>query len=478
MLNPLTPFIPWLIGAFLAAALSASRGHSPAICIVFAGAGGFLAYEVFAFLISASTLLGISPFNELVPFILYVSLFMLVLFSNFYCKTIEILSERLHAPVSKTSVIFLLIPLAPIFLSTVISTFSPVSGWDSLDFWANKSARLISHFSNSSDTPFINKDRWGNTDRHPMNISSMLAWEAYSSGTYVQLRSSNLLAVLSAFLVLGGTAGFYRSRPAVLPLVTYAFLTVPLIENHISLIGYSEVFIAVALLISVCLIALGLSTSDQRMQLAGCFISLTCIGLKNTGFIYASLSIIGFCIVQWFYNRSSGLYLLALTGILCLLIIISLYIGYRPFVALELDQQTLWVAGKQIKFLFPDLFSIFNIEITSKVVNISFSLCAFLIMLAIFQLMQSKGGNDYQTELLFLLVVQILGFLVLFLSLFTHHGYSHALPTQDTGHSRFAIPVLAITPCLVIFLVALAERKTTTNTNLSSSPAVVRSLSP
>ena len=473
---------PWLLGACLGAYLGLAQRRGVAISLVFMGTGGLLSLLGLGYLISLTSKLGSPLFHWMNVWLLFFCIASsLTLIVKHLLRTPPDLSEvqitnllqaRTLVPLS------LLIALLSWFLACNI--LLPAQGWDTIDYWADKALRVLTHGTAGETVGFINEDRWGNIDRHPMTLNAILAWGAFTKSEGGLLFPSSASVLFSAVLLILGTARSVGRSWGEGLLATYIFCSTPLVENHLALSGYPIIFVAAIVLASSCLITIGLAQSNASYIFAGCLVSLTSIGLKNTGVVYGMLPIMGLFITRLLLrNRPFSVkVIMLLIPIIALIILItvSIYSNFTPFVSYDFNTDTIWALGKQIVIISPSAGDLISVEVTSKIKNLSWSLSSTIIATISLSTLFIWRQIKQEPAIIFLIAIQVLGILILLLSLYSQHGFFHATAGNDTAHSRFTLPIITLTPLLLILYSLFIEKLSRPQTRLAEQQGHIASL--
>ena len=257
----------------------------------------------------------------------------------------------------------------------------PPLGWDFLDWYGINASRMIDQeiHAYGRHSPFYYAYSYQYIQ--PLTTTYIAAYSALFASTNL-LSVGGLLPWAIAWLglvlsVIGFTLWHYRNITAA-GITGSAVLAVPLLENHMLIAGYIEIWLTCAVTTAVLLIASGYIRKSALLILLGLLYSFCFFKIKNTGILYwISL------FVAWFI-----LFLLSLTprtraGLVCLplLIIISVcvsgfdfdFLGYR--FAIVHDAQTEFHFGGRVWDLsFHSLKEILQNFSYALFVNSSFSI--------------------------------------------------------------------------------------------------------
>ena len=244
--------------------------------------------------------------------------------------------------------------------------------------------------------------------------------------------------------------------------------TLPLLANHGLIYGYGEIFMSFFCL-SFCSAAAyrseyGGGVSFLIMVLA----LLSLLFTKNSGPIFAAF-LISSLILAHLSRESKIAFIIALiTTAIC---VITISVKKLYFFKTGYTGSFILLAGRKLKVRPSDPLEVLDNLTHMLVINSSFSL---LLITSIFALMYSysKILTTHRVTLVFL----VLSCLGLILFQFTDLGFRHAVPGNDTGGSRFWIPVSVAAMLLItqIFGAEQQPEKSITSVNKREDPAKMR----
>jgi hypothetical protein len=193
-----------------------------------------------------------------------------------------------------------------IFLATLLALrcatlgleilWRPLFPWDATMHWATK-ARVWFEFNRI--VPFVENDTWLNlggagvfTDRHPgypSTVPLLQVWMNLATGRWDE--SLMNLPWLLCLMALGGA--FYSqlrvsgTRALGAIAFTYLLLSMPLLNIHVALAGYADLFLGAAYCAGLMAFHNWLTTRCRWQGLLAVFFALSCILVKNEGLLWS-----------------------------------------------------------------------------------------------------------------------------------------------------------------------------------------------
>ena len=128
----------------------------------------------------------------------------------------------------------------------------PVFPWEAWSRWATK-ARVF--FELRSIVPFVGPDRWLASSlgvwfdagsREPLTMPLLLAWESIAMGRWddALMNVSWWVAAIALLLAIFGALRTLGVAPVIALLATWLVASLPLIDVHVALAGYADVFLS------------------------------------------------------------------------------------------------------------------------------------------------------------------------------------------------------------------------------------------
>ena len=447
---------PWILGSYCLGSLAVLKQYPSELRVIFAAVGGLVGYLVIAVLIKADQAL-IYPILESTSwpvFAFWTSLPVIVHVAIIFFKshTFSTLDKRSLALVLATAVYSLWMVYCHALL--------PTQGWDALGHWTDSPIALIEHVRDGN--PIDELEIW---KKHPLTGVFIVAWTGHSrlaaAGSWVF--APWLTVHLSIVLILAFTSFYFSRSKSIAFVIGYLTTSTPLLENHALLGGYIEILVTAFLVGSISMILIGLESKTKLGIFIGILLAIIPSFLKNIGPMYSLLPLGALATVSLldYFKERPHLFHFFLS-ILILFIICILYFalnhGFKTtFLGSELGfEPNVWrpifLFGRRMSFseISPELFSV--IWFYSLIVNLSFSIIWLLFLFSLF--MKSEGSQERKSAVWFMTIVIAFGFILLSLSLLLDAGLIHAIPGQDTGHSRFLIPIST----MILFIPALVLR--------------------
>jgi len=209
--------------------------------------------------------------------------------------------------------------LVPLGLVVIQIQIIPAFGWDSLNFWLPSTVGI-----HEGGDGLVDKAG----QRHPLLLQIFLSWMLSLEEAFgVSLRGivvyfSTIVLLINCFMVVP------RARLSIFFAAIYFFFSVPLLENHWMVIGYSESIVCIA---SVTLISAVSWVLDRRAicwsLLLAVLAGFTIVLSRNTGWAFLFIGVASSAMASAFYikidRRKMGYLLASLSGLLALLVIVS-----------------------------------------------------------------------------------------------------------------------------------------------------------
>ena len=207
----------------------------------------------------------------------------------------------------------------------------PLYPWDATMHWATK-ARVW--FEHSAITPFIPAHDWlfsagqgVHTDRHPnypLVVPLLQVWMNLGLGGWHEslMNLPWLLCYLALGLAFYGQLRLAGVGTTVATVACYMLLSMPLINTHVALAGYADLFLGAAYGCAVMCLHNWMRSREAWLAVLAVLFALACPLIKNEGVIWALTLIPGAMIAFMQRRQAAKMYvLLALVGILLVLII-------------------------------------------------------------------------------------------------------------------------------------------------------------
>jgi len=339
-----------------------------------------------------------------------------------------------------------------------ILRWTPIFAWDALSTYRGWLSFSLIYLGSSPEALVGEAPFWV---KHPLTVS-MIA--ALSSGAAQSLQldalSGALFPWLGALLCMGGIVFSVTQKhvgSSNLGLLMCAITTsIPLLENHALIPGYAEIWLALALTLSVAFII----DLIDRPSIVASSLTLTSLAtlmlFKNTGILYLFCALLG--IAMGFLHRQQGLkrYLSPAVCIICLTIALGgLVASITPIAGWTCKAS--W-SGMSINLRLNDFSSVLHHASTALFINASFGFLPLAAGFSLVTLTRSAGGLN--TGAVISSAVGV-GGLVLYLLLITGTdvGFAHSGPGFDTGGSRLLIPLIGVWVISLATQLASQDRK-------------------
>ena len=343
-----------------------------------------------------------------------------------------------------------------------VSMLQPVQAWDALDHWAFVAKQFLEHEASGATVPFSFEHR------HPNTLPYLMAWFASLSHPQSSLTISMMpwpLFAAASFLALYGYLRFLGASRSYSALFAYLLVATPLFENHVIEPGYADMLVNTIVIIAVILLAVAL-----RAQCWCCFLLALCftfmpVTLKNTGVYYALIPLSAVFVAACMRLSRGGAFFLWLAGISVGTFLLSTSWNVYFFGNIGLDLQTgiATFGSKTLNISLAQLPSALEAIWVSYFVNQSFSVWIgaglIIVFVKVLQTMwrpteQAIADASDQSVVIAIAFCFALGTMAA--SLLTDYGLRFGRPDNDTGHSRFSMPVAGLG--LVLFATDLWSR--------------------
>lgn len=330
----------------------------------------------------------------------------------------------------------LLLPMVAYLLASSI----PLFGWDVLTAWAPYADGLIESEFNMAiaGLPVGWRHSYANA-----TVLASLSIDAFLDGSQRSVAAAWLTTYLALAMVAGCVVFSLTKRATVTVLAMVLLTSIPLLENHALIYGYTE------LKLSFFSMSLMWVFVDLHQKMSGSaiilgFLAIAGAGLtRNTGIFYAAV-IITAGATPWLvscFSLSSQLTLKRVCGLTILLSTASVILA-------AVKESTFNVAGKTLTLNVSKLSQSLLSEFVALFVNSSFNLTflGFLFCVVHWAKIESKSVRDSEAFIAaqVLLMASMYLTVSMMFSLLSEYGLQHALPGADTGNSRFHLPVVSI----------------------------------
>lgn len=339
-----------------------------------------------------------------------------------------------------------------------IVSASPAFGWDALNYWlpvahADLTAGDPMIFGNGTDAAYLN--------RHPRVLPWVIA-RVTEVATFFKLPVTAPLVLFLMSILLISWAGFLhlslRSDGVTALVAMNAFIfSLPLFEQSILGWGGAEMSLTTILVTSVLLFMKYFFCNKTRFLIAGFFVGLTCVGLKNSGVIYSLAVIIPVLLILFrrafepgVFNLSTSQWLICLC-LICLAFALLLIVS--GFSILVSDRLYIAFPGYALPIAYNDVGLILKSVVVAFLQNLSFGIAVvFSFLVAVSP--ETKEGRILarQYHLLLLASFMVVALVPLFIF---EKALFYAQPGGDTSFSRHMLPFVG-----AVFAVAFIRLST------------------
>lgn len=312
----------------------------------------------------------------------------------------------------------------------------PILGWDVQDHWAPHSLNSLKIMQ------AVEFSSLENTHRHPITLNLIIAWSFYwSSQTqqHIGIFLPWLLLYASCYLTIFGYALARTGRIKFACLPALMLTSLPLLENHALIGGYSELFVTSIILGATAIVGMGLNLNRSPYVLLGVLYGFLSISIRNTGIVYALIPLAALCFTYagTRHNRLDKLLLVVIFPIAYVLCDRLIFNFITPISWPNYDPNAFQVTVFGYSLTFRDTSSLEILQNVSHAYfyNQSFSLMFITCLILTVLLRVSDSRSAY-----FFIWSLALGVLSMILMQFTSYGFYYSQPENDTALSRFSIP--------------------------------------
>ena len=328
----------------------------------------------------------------------------------------------------------------------------PLQSWDALSFWGRNATFVL----RAEEGGISVGDYW---NRHPMTISIISAWSAWSA----QAAGGDMLLFvpwLLAWTAIGTVTYsfgcmFNLERSACLVLASAA-LSIPLLDNHALLSGYGEIYNALGISLAVFFLIKGQQNGYDKNWFFGACLGFTLLVYKNIGAIYVACIVSG-AISSWMWGISKKL-LITIFSAIILAVLAANYYNVSFFfmenrIGFDHNSDDVFFGGYRLKQEGGTALTIFQNQVHALLINSSYSVAFLsLLVIAIAQLIYLRSSKAA-----LVIIVPVLGVMLFGFSQVFDLAYIYATPENDTGNSRFMLPIMALTPMSLVPVIAWAQ---------------------
>ena len=329
------------------------------------------------------------------------------------------------------------------------AVFVPAQAWDLLASWVPLSLHLeplVQKPPLAIDT--LDSAQW-HWLRHPPTLALMIARELSFHHLGLQLPVGAItwgLVKLSLLLVMIGSGIAACGSAMIGTVLSLLWLNLPLVENHLLIWGYPEILLTTVLIAATGSSIIGLQHNSKPFIYLG--LSFACLGLlvKNIGVAYPVILAANIFFVTCLYKLQRPMTrCLALVVSILMAAVLPLAISQAIVILSGANEVRLSLGGRlDMLIAAPGVAEIVDIELHSKLLNLSFGLSLPILALCVVTAARNYIFKSQAQDLMLVSTVVMSFALFFILSIFTDVGLRHALPTADTSHSRFAVTYIPL----------------------------------
>lgn len=446
---------PWILGAAIGHHVTRHETRADCGVPISIGIGGYLGYLTLAALIWVCEQVAVNILNPsfVFAFAAIAWFYGLILAgttvtarpSHSFAAVGRIPADISASRITDSSLLLSGLLLAALLLSAAFHhSLLPLHAWDTLDLWGPQAAEIIK--LQSADQVFENRYY------HPQTLSIILAWSAYSSALVSTATGQWpwFLSALSIALIVFGYSRRYGQSIFISALVAYVAATVPLLGNHWHLAGYGEIFVSTVMLGASALIDLAIKKRNGLLGVFGCLLAFSAVALKNTGPFYFVIILSSYLLVLVISRSKVFTFFLVASIGLVILYFFSVGISFQLITqkfSINPDEGQILFAGKLLTIISVELTQIADVLVTALFRNNSFGIMPHVFVVAALTSLLYRPLLTKQ--LAFVQLAIIIGICGITASLYTDYGFQHAVPNNDTGNSRFILPIMMLSVLLV-----------------------------
>lgn len=328
----------------------------------------------------------------------------------------------------------------------------PLQSWDALSFWGRNATFVL----RAEEGGISVGDYW---NRHPMTISIISAWSAWSAQT-VGGDTLAFVPWLLAWTAIGTVTYsfgcmFNLERSACLVLASVT-LSIPLLGNHALLSGYGEIYHALGISLAVFFLIKGQQNGYDKNWFFGACLAFSLLAYKNIGAIYVACTVNG-AILLWMWGISKKLPIIIFSAI-TLAVVAAHYYNISFFfmenrIGFDHNSDDVFFGGYRLKLEGGSALTIFQNQFQALLINSSYSVAFLsLLIVAIAQLIYLRSSKAA-----LVIIVPVLGVILFGFSQIFDLAYIYATPSNDTGNSRFMLPIMALIPMSLVPVIAWVQ---------------------
>ena len=337
-------------------------------------------------------------------------------------------------------------------LPIILFSQGPISAWDSLDYWAIEAARYLDVAGREEPMrPFATSYIHPHTGIGLL-VSSVILGTGLESSSW---RFTPVVPQLTTMLILCRALGAAAKVELKLnSLIAVAILSVPLVMNHLALVGYVDLWMALNVAVSASLIGFFFLYQSPSLIFFGLISLLSLAAWRNNWLVYfAPVFLSGLIAGLWIFGINSfrakegKLYWVLLALGLSMVAIAVVWLcnntfdvpGYGTFGVQRFPELTrIWVGFRYFPLEFQEVAVVFDAFAFSLLTNMSFSVFPLIFaFLSIATLMRCPwhGGALF----FFLVPLLLVATFIVATMISTFFFINYAAVGSDTGLSRFML---------------------------------------
>lgn len=343
-----------------------------------------------------------------------------------------------HLAISRYFAYFIVALAACKIIAWLLFASLPIFGWDSIDLWLPEAIQNIQWFE-LGECPDKRPD-----NRHPQATSLIFAGLRLigETGNFY----FNIILLLSIAFIIPMQKKLFSPLMMALSFVI-VFLPFPLLEAHILIVGYSDFLLCIVFTLCVNTLMNLVEGGYEIKHLAAAGLSIFLLGMvKNSGFLLAIIAVCSAIYVRLAGDQLRLGVIVSIFAPLCGFLLIST-VGEKGW--LENGAPQIRLGGWDRELVINAGLDVVKSEIFSLFVNQSFSTLPlaviFIVLLSVIGV-----GATVSVKTVFLITVFIaVEWALIGFQLFTAHGFHYAVPHNDTGGSRFKMPLILLSTMII-----------------------------
>lgn len=337
------------------------------------------------------------------------------------------------------------------------SILTPMSSWDTLEGeWRvpGYAAKALSLIGTNESEAFHGEIA---EHRHPSTNVLLLSWSGWIAREHGNLGVGIpwFLLYLSCILIVAGCSFTLSGSTTASLLSAWLTTTLPLLENHALLAGYTEALVTAILLASCSLICVGIRRSKKNLIAMGLLIAVLLTQTRSTGSAYMAAVFFGYLTALGFSVQKKYLY-----GAICIALIYFFYLASQGFqvglfgitVGWNPTTTTVDYAGRTQLIRELNLSQLAINQFYAMIANNSYSVAIIGLVSALIIQLSTKSRLSPDPSLVFILATFCFGVAFFSATQITEYGMLNALPGSDTLNSRSLMPLIPLSIIAIMHL--------------------------